>query len=122
MRVWFNSALAGLPFAALLASSADASMICAGPDPTDRSISLNFSSGSAPSGVAFFDDFRTVDGKNFYADDFSPRLNNKKMFSGAFNLAGDSNSRSSHANVYSHPFGTTLSNPARADHLIVDIN
>jgi len=114
MRLPFKSTLAGLTFATLLASSVQASMIYAGPSPamaTDQSFSLNFNSGASTSGLSFvLDGYGSLDGKNSYEDDFSLKLNNQQIFLGTFNLGGGSNS-GSQANIYSNPFGASLSNP-----------
>jgi hypothetical protein len=77
----------------------------------NQSFSLNFNSGSPASGLSFIlDGYLSLDGQNFYEDDFSLKLNNNLIFSGTFNLGGGSNS-GSQANVYSNPFGASLSNP-----------
>jgi hypothetical protein len=114
MRVLVRSALAGLFGATLIASSAEANLIYAGPTlamATDQSFSLNFNSDSPASGLSFIlDGYLSLDGKNAYEDDFSLRLNNNQIFLGTFNLGGGSNS-GSQANVYSNLFGATLSNP-----------
>jgi len=114
MRLPFKSTLVGLTFATLLASSVQASMIYAGPSPamaTDQSFSLNFNSGASTSGLSFvLDGYGSLDGKNSYEDDFSLKLNNQQIFLGTFNLGGGSNS-GSQANIYSNPFGASLSNP-----------
>jgi hypothetical protein len=114
MRFPFNLAFAGLAYASLLASSAHASVVYAGPSPamaTDQSFSLNFNSGAPTTVLSFIlDGYLSLDGQNFYEDDFSLKLNTKLIFLGTFNLGGGSNS-GSQANVYSNSFGATLSNP-----------
>jgi hypothetical protein len=108
-----RSALA-VVVATLLSSSANAGVILAGPTPamaTDQSFSLSFNSAAATTGLSFIlDGYLSLDGKNFYEDDFSVNLNGNQIFLGTFNLGGGSNS-GSQANVYSNPFGATLSNP-----------
>ena len=114
MRVPYRSALTGAAIATLFGSSAHAGVILAGPTPamaTDQSFSLNFNSGAATAGLSFIlDGYLSLDGQNFYEDDFSLKLNNNQIFSGTFNLGGGSNS-GSQANVYSNPFAAILSNP-----------
>jgi len=111
-----RSALVGLSAGALslLVSSAHASLLLAGPTAameTNRSLSLNFNSAAPTAELSFIvDGYASLDGQNFYEDDFSLRLNGAQVFLGTFNLGGGSNS-GSQANVYSNPFGATLSNP-----------
>jgi len=79
--------------------------------PTDQSISLNFNSSVATTGLSFvLDGYASLDGQNGFEDDFSLRLNGTQIFLGTFNLGGGSDS-GSQANIYSNPFGATLSNP-----------
>lgn len=98
----------------LLACSAHASVILAGPTAamqTNQSFSLNFTSAAPTTGLSFIlDGYASLDGQNFYEDDFSVRLNGTQVFLGTFNLGGGSNS-GSQANIYSNPFGASLSNP-----------
>ena len=114
MRVPYRSALTGAAIATLFGSSAHAGVILAGPTPamaTDQSFSLNFNSGAATAGLSFIlDGYLSLDGQNFYEDDFLLKLNNNQIFSGKLNLGGGSNS-GSQANVYSNPFAAILSNP-----------
>jgi hypothetical protein len=113
MKVRSRSALVGLT-ATLLASSAQASVILAGPTPampTNQSFVLDFNSAATTTALSFIlDGYLSLDGKNFYEDDFSLKLNNSQIFLGTFNLGGGSDS-GSQANIYSNPFGATLSNP-----------
>ena len=75
MRVPYRSALTGAAIATLFGSSARAGVILAGPTPamaTDQSFSLNFNSGAATAGLSFIlDGYLSLDGQNFYEDDFS---------------------------------------------------
>ena len=75
MRVPYRSALTGAAIATLFGSSAHAGVILAGPTPamaTDQSFSLNFNSGVATAGLSFIlDGYLSLDGQNFYEDDFS---------------------------------------------------
>ena len=114
MRMLSRSALACLAVATFLSSSANASLL-SGPTPampTDQSFSLNFNSSAATTtGLSFIlDGYLSLDGQNFYEDDFSITLNGTRVFLGTFNLGGGSNS-GSQSNIYSNPFGATLSNP-----------
>jgi hypothetical protein len=78
---------------------------------TDQSFSLNFDSGAPTTVLSFIlDGYLSLDGQNFYEDDFSLKLNNQLIFLGTFNLGGGSNS-GSQAKVYSNSFGAALSNP-----------
>lgn len=94
MRFLFCSIL--VASAASLASPAEASMIYSESTSSAPagSFSLKLSAGS--SGAAIFDGFRTLDGKNFYVDDASPK--NRPAFSGAFSVVGGSNSQAFGAN------------------------
>lgn len=114
MRFPLSLAFAGFAYASLLASPAHAGVVYGGPSPamaTDQSFSLNFNSGAPTTALSFvLDGYLSLDGQNFYEDDFSLKLNNKLIFLGTFNLGGGSNS-GSQANVYSNSFGAALSNP-----------
>jgi hypothetical protein len=114
MRFLVRSTIAGSACAALLGSSAQASIIYGGASPamaTDQSFTLNFNSGVSTSELSFIlDGYGSLDGKNAYEDDFSVKLNDKQIFLGTFNLGGGSNS-GSQANVYPNPFSASLSNP-----------
>jgi hypothetical protein len=113
MKILYRSVLAGVAIV-LLGSTANAGVILAGPTPamaTNQSFSLNFNSAAAATGLSFvLDGYLSLDGQNFYEDDFSLKLNNNLIFSGTFNLGGGSNS-GAQANIYSNPFAATLSNP-----------
>jgi hypothetical protein len=108
-----SAALTGGAFC-LLVSSAQASVILSGPTTameTNRSLSLDFTSAAPTTALSFtLDGYASLDGQNFYEDDFSLRLNGAEVFLGTFNLGGGSDS-GSQANIYSNPFGATLSNP-----------
>lgn len=114
MKMLSRSAQAYLTIAALVSSSANAGLILAGPTPampTDQSLTLNFNSSVATTGLSFvLDGYASLDGQNSFEDDFSVTLNGTQIFLGTFNLGGGSSS-GSQANVYSNPFGATLSNP-----------
>ena len=95
-------------------SYAQADVILAGPTPsmsTNQSFSLNFNSSAASTGLSFvLDGYASLDGQNYFEDDFSLKLNGTQIFLGTFNLGGGSNS-GSQANIYSNPFAAALSNP-----------
>lgn len=98
----------------LFAASANAGVIYPGPSPeqpTDTSIAVTFNSGTATTtGLSFtIDGYLSLDGQNFYEDDFGLSLNGSPLFAGTFNLGGGSNT--TQAVVYLNPFGATLSNP-----------
>ena len=114
MRMNLSPSALTVVVATLLGSSANAGVIFAGPTPpmaTDQSFSLSFNSAAATNGLSFIlDGYLSLDGQNFYQDNFSVNLNGNQIFLGTFNLGGGSNS-GSQANVYSNPFAATLSNP-----------
>jgi hypothetical protein len=98
----------------LFAASANAGVIYPGPSPeqpTDTSIAVTFDSAAATTtGLSFtIDGYLSLDGQNFYEDDFGLSLNGSPLFAGTFNLGGGSNT--TQAVVYLNPFGATLSNP-----------
>lgn len=113
LRRCASAALTGGAFC-FLVSSAQASLILAGPTAameTNRSLSVDFTSAAPTTALSFIlDGYASLDGQNFYEDDFSLRLNGAQVFLGTFNLGGGSDS-GSQANIYSNPFGATLSNP-----------
>lgn len=107
--------LGGVALSALLAHSAQAGPIYSAPTPTgpiatNQTHSLTFNSSAVTADLSFIiDGYRSLDGKNFYEDDFSLKLNNVLIFSGTFNLGGGSNS-GSQFDIYSNPFGATFTN------------
>jgi hypothetical protein len=110
-----TSILAGLALAALVASPAHAAVVFAGPTAamaTDQSFLVTFNSPSAtPAALSFtIDGYNSLDGQNFYEDDFSLKLNGTQVFLGTFNLGGGSNS-GSQANIYFNPYGASFFNP-----------
>ena len=115
MNTQIRSILAGAAVAAFIASSAHAGTIYAGPTgamPTDQSFSVNFTSGTSTTAALSFviDGYLSLDGQNYYEDDFSLKLNNTLIFSGTFNLGGGSNSGSQDS-VYVDPYHAALVNP-----------
>jgi hypothetical protein len=111
MKLW--SVLAGLTLSTALAASAHAGVIFAGPSApmaTDTSILLSFNSSAPTTALSFtLDGYLSLDGQNFYEDDFSLKLNGTQIFSGTFNLGGGSNTMQ--AVTYSTTSPVTLGNP-----------
>jgi len=110
----FFATLAAFSSAALFASSAAAGNLYAGPSgpqATDSSITLAFDAPTATTTALSFvvDGYLSLDGDNFYEDDFGLTLNGKSIFSGTFNLGGGSDS--TQAVVYANPYGATVSKP-----------
>ncbi|MBK3665334.1 hypothetical protein JJE66_29395 [Bradyrhizobium diazoefficiens] len=111
----FKALIGGVALSALFAHTAEAGLIYSapastGPIATNQTDSLSFSSSPVAAGLSFvIDGYGSLDGQNFYEDDFSLKLNNVLIFSGTFNLGGGSNS-GSQFNIYSNPFGATFTN------------
>ena len=104
-----------ISMATLFSASAQADLLYAGPSAdqaTDSSIVLDFNSTAAQNTALSFtiDGYLSLDGQNYYEDDFSLKLNGNTIFVGAFNLGGGSNS-GQQADVYDNPYGATYSNP-----------
>ncbi len=104
-----------ISMATLFSASAHADLLYAGPSAdqaTDSSIVLDFNSATAKNTTLSFtiDGYLSLDGQNYYEDDFSLNLNGSTIFVGTFNLGGGSNS-GQQANVYDNPYGATYSNP-----------
>jgi len=109
----FRSILAGLTLSSLLAASAHAGIIYAGPSApmaTDSSFTLTFNSSAPTTALSFtLDGYLSLDGHNSYEDDFTLKLNGTQIFDGTFNLGGGSST--SQAVVISSVGGVTLANP-----------
>ncbi|WP_407185001.1 hypothetical protein [Bradyrhizobium centrosematis] len=107
--------IGGAALSVLLAHNAEAGLIysapaATGPIATNQTYSLTFNSSPVAAGLSFIiDGYTSLDGQNFYEDDFSLKLNNVLIFSGTFNLGGGSNS-GSQSNIYYNPFGATFTN------------
>ncbi len=73
--------------------------------PTNTSSGYAFSE-TAGAGVLTFvlDGFNSLDGKNFYEDDFTVKANGSTIFDGTFNLGGGGDN-----DIYLQPVGTTIS-------------
>jgi hypothetical protein len=111
-----KSALLGAALAGsmLAAGAAQAGIVYAGPTgdlPTDSSYTVTFSQGGAGNSSLSFslDGYNTLDGQNYYEDDFSLSLNGVTIFTGTFNLGGGSST--TQAVVFTNPYGATYTNP-----------
>lgn len=101
-------------FAVSFAANANAGIIysagSSGPMSTNQEYSLTFDSSVPTANLSFvIDGYRSLDGQNFYEDDFSLKLNDTLIFSGTFNLGGGSNS-GSQSNIYYNPYGASFTN------------
>ena len=83
--------LAALAPVVLFATSAGAGTVYSGPSPeqvTDTSITVSFQAPAAMATTLSFtlDGYLTLDGDNFYEDDFSLSLNGNSIYTATFNL------------------------------------
>ena len=111
MRLRMTLAATVAAIAALAAAGAQAGTLYsfAGPTgelPTDISITKSFSGATGAAQVAFtLDGYASLDGQNFYEDDFTLSLNSTPILSGTFNLGGGG------ANVvFFAPVGASVNN------------
>lgn len=101
--------------AVALCGSAQAAVVYAGPTPAMETnappFSVTFSSGAATTATLSFvlNGYASLDGQNFYQDNFTLTLNGNQIFAGTFNLGGGSDT--TQAVVFSNPLGATISNP-----------
>ncbi|WP_315806741.1 MULTISPECIES: FxDxF family PEP-CTERM protein [unclassified Bradyrhizobium] len=98
----------------LFCAPARAAIVYSGPSTpmvTDTSFSVDFySSNAISSGLSFvLNGYISLDGHNYFEDDFRLALNGTQIFRGTFNLGGGSDE--TQAVVYSNPLGATFSNP-----------
>ncbi len=71
---------------------------------TDYSVAFNAPAGAA--NLSFvLDGYASLDGQNYYEDDFTLSLNNVAILKGTFNLGGGGNDV-----VFFQPFGSTIAN------------
>jgi len=81
----------------------------AGPTPemaTDSSITATFGASAGPGDASFIiDGYASLDGQNYYEDDFTLSLNGAPILVGTFNLGGGGDNV-----VYSNPNGGTANN------------
>ncbi|MCG2632378.1 hypothetical protein L6654_37830 [Bradyrhizobium sp. WYCCWR 13023] len=106
--------LVALMMGGVIGGSAQAAVVYAGPTAemaTDSSFSVNFNSGMATTAALSFvlNGYASLDGQNFYEDDFTLTLNGTQIFAGTFNLGGGSDT--TQAVVFSNPLGATFTNP-----------
>ena len=111
MRLRMTLAATVAAIATLAAAGAQAGTLYsfAGPTgelPTDVSITKSFSGAAGAAQVAFtLDGYASLDGQNFYEDDFTLSLNSSPILSGTFNLGGGG------ANVvFFAPVGASVNN------------
>ena len=111
MRLRMTLAATVAAIATLAAAGAQAGTLYsfAGPTgelPTDISITKSFSGAAGAAQVAFtLDGYASLDGQNFYEDDFTLSLNSTPILSGTFNLGGGG------ANVvFFAPVGASVNN------------
>ena len=111
MRLRMTLAATVATIATLAAAGAQAGTLYsfAGPTgelPTDISITKSFSGAAGAAQVAFtLDGYASLDGQNFYEDDFTLSLNSTPILSGTFNLGGGG------ANVvFFAPVGASVNN------------
>src|ERR1700754_1265500 len=112
MKIKYLGTVAAL--AVSFAANANAGIIYSagpsGPLSTNQTYSLTFDSSVPTANLSFvIDGYRSLDGKNFYEDDFSLKLNDTLIFLGTFNLGGGSNS-GSQSDIYYNPYGATFAN------------
>jgi len=108
-----RSLLAGVTLSTLIAASAHGGVIYTGPSApqeTNTNIILNFSSSALSTALSFtLNGYATLDGQNFYEDDFTLKLNGTEIFKGTFDLGGGTSTFQ--AVTFSSVPGVTLSNP-----------
>ncbi len=107
----FGAALAA---SMIVGGAAQAGIVYAGPTadmPTDQPFTVDFNSPLAQSSALSFtiNGYNTLDGQNYYEDDFSLSLNGTTVFVGTFNLGGGTST--TQAVIYSNPLAATYSNP-----------
>jgi len=74
--------------------------------PTDTSYLVSFAGPAGPAALSFvLDGIASLDGQNFYQDDFTLALNGADILRGTFNLGGGGNDV-----VFLQPLGSTISN------------
>ena len=74
--------------------------------PTDTSVTDVFKAAAGPGDASFIiDGYLSLDGQNYYEDDFGLSLNGKSILTGTFNLGGGGDNV-----VYTQPLGSTVTN------------
>ena len=109
LRMTLAAAVAAIATVAAAGAQAGTLYSFAGPTgelPTDVSITKSFSGAAGAAQVAFtLDGYASLDGQNFYEDDFTLSLNSTPILSGTFNLGGGG------ANVvFFAPVGASVNN------------
>jgi hypothetical protein len=81
--------------------------------PTDTSFTSTFNANAGPGGLAFeLNGFLSLDGQNFFEDDFSVDLNGTQILDATFNLGGGGADVVYSAPVGSWIFNTTFNGPS----------
>ena len=109
LRMTLAATVAAIATVAAAGAQAGTLYSFAGPTgelPTDVSITKSFSGAAGAAQVAFtLDGYASLDGQNFYEDDFTLSLNSSPILSGTFNLGGGG------ANVvFFAPVGASVNN------------
>jgi len=111
MTLRMKLAASVVAIATLAAASAQASTLYSAPGVdtqqvtnTDYSVAFNAPAGAASLSFVL-DGYASLDGQNWYEDDFTLSLNNVAILSGTFNLGGGGNDV-----VFFQPLGSTIDN------------
>lgn len=112
MTIQKTLAVAAFALATLAATStAQAGILLTAPglvtqQVTDTDYTINFNGLAGPADLSFvLDGYASLDGENFYQDDFTLSLNNVAILSGTFNLGGGGNNV-----VFFAPVGSSINN------------
>ena len=109
MNTKSSLAVAAVLLAAAMGSAANAATYYSyvgptGPLPTDTTVSAVFNApGGAATASFIIDGYASLDGQNWYEDDFSLSLNGTSILTGTFNLGGGG-----YNVVYTNPDGATV--------------
>ena len=104
-------AASALALVTLAAAGANASVLysapgATGPMPTDTSYAVSFNGPAGAANLSFvLDGYASLDGQNYYEDDFTLNLNGTDILKGTFNLGGGGNNV-----VFFQPVGSTVNN------------
>lgn len=111
MGLRMNLAAAALALSTFVAAGAQAATIYAAPgNVTEQELNttyvVNFEGLAGPADLSFvLDGYSSLDGQNWYEDDFTLSLNNVAILKGTFNLGGGGNDV-----VFFQPIGSTIDN------------
>jgi len=111
MTIRTKLAAAAVAIATMTAVGAQASTLYSAPgldtmQDTNTDYSVQFFSSGGPGSLSFvLDGYASLDGQNWYEDDFTLSLNNVAILSGTFNLGGGGNDV-----VFFQPLGSTIDN------------